>query len=128
MQKLTNINIEFSGPLWPPIMSNIATIIESSLNMRPLFDHAESGDIVEHVESTFIALEPFLQPTKDGRHVNWPDSEQTQLFFDLLLRRYHLLAKVDPGTGRLKHFIYCLFRQQYNHCCCQKCSQFFTFS
>ena len=85
-------------------MSNIAIIIESSLNMRPLYDHAESGDIVEHVESTFIALEPFLQPTKDGRQINWPKSEQIQLFFDLLLRRYHLLAKVDPGTGMIKTF------------------------
>ena len=78
-------------------MASIASIVESALAMRPLFDHAESGAIVEHIEATFVAMAPFLEPIKDGRLVAWPQSEQTQLFFDLILRRYHLLAKVDPG-------------------------------
>ena len=119
----------YSGPLWPPILENISKILESSLNMRPLYDHAESNDIVDQVEATFVALEPFLEPKKESRGINWPMSDQTQLFFDLLLRRYKLLSRIDPGRVKfiLENLLKSFFGYDYDHCRGEKLANFVSF-
>ena len=71
--------------------------MESAMNMKKPFEHSSSDEIRDLIEAAFIAVEPFLKALNKNSKLIWPSTQQSQIFFDVLVDRFNTLNELDPG-------------------------------
>jgi len=66
------------------------------------------NSIQEHLELTFMAVEPFLKPKEDGKHFLWPIAEQTKHFWDLLIIQYTRCSSTSELFAQRHYLVHML--------------------
>ena len=94
-----------SGP-WPAVLPQIAQILSTLLDLLYIEDSESS--IQEHLELTFMAVEPFLKPKEDGKHFLWPIADQTTHFWDLLLIQYTRCSSASELFAQRHYLVHML--------------------
>ncbi|CBY36070.1 unnamed protein product [Oikopleura dioica] len=94
-----------NGP-WPAVLPTIAQILSTLLDLLLIGDSENS--IQEHLELTFMAVEPFLKPKEDGKHFLWPIAEQTKHFWDLLIIQYTRCSSTSELFAQRHYLVHML--------------------